>query len=83
MALWIFCMESLVDSEMLVLQGKDLIAMDVRECCIVSSMISDHHTISPPLQQCIKSKDKHLTVTDPSYRSETTASLCIYISRRH
>ena len=71
-------MDSLVDREMLVLQGKDLIAVDVRECCIVSSMISDHHT-----QQCIESMDKDLTVTDPSYRSETIVSLCIYISRRH
>lgn len=31
MALWVFGVESLVDGEMLVLQGEDLVALDVRE----------------------------------------------------
>ena len=42
MTLWIFRMKSLVDGEVFVLQGKDLIALDVREDCITRDQRPPH-----------------------------------------
>ena len=67
MALGRFRMECLVDGEMLVLQGEDLIAMDVREGYINRDQQPYISSPSPPLSQSPKSravrrKTKNLTI---------------------
>ena len=42
MALWVFRMGRLVDGEVFVLQGKDLMALDVREDCITRDQRPPH-----------------------------------------
>lgn len=48
MALGVFGVEGLVDGEVFVLQGKDLVALDVGEDWVLSPVISDHHHIFNP-----------------------------------
>ena len=88
-ALWGFRMKSLVDGEMLLLQGENLIALDIGE-----GYITKHHQRPPPHRRLspfsfllsngkTDQRTKTLQITDPFYRSRTTASLCIYKCRHH
>ena len=59
-ALWGFRVESFVDGEMLLLQGEDLIALDVREGCVTRDQ---RHSPPPPLPLAVpasatRSKDE-------------------------
>ena len=66
MALWIFRMKSLVDSEVLVLHGKDLLALDVGEDCITHDQ-QPRHILIPQPAHCMQ-RTKTLQSTDPSCR---------------